>query len=212
MVATADPRARASMDEAPIRNRSSRAELLRGGACAAGLALAGVTAVGLPGVVGAAPSPEQDERVLNLLLMVEYAEVGFYEAALRGGTLSGELESFAEIVAEHERAHLAVVREALGSAAEPEPRHDFAAATGDPDAFADAAGRLEDLAVAAYNGQAANVTPKAFAAAARIVSVEARHAAWIRSIGDRPPAPDATDQPKSAAEVREGLRKLGLQL
>ena len=29
MVATADPRARASMDEAPIRNRSSRAELLR---------------------------------------------------------------------------------------------------------------------------------------------------------------------------------------
>ena len=204
---TADPR-----NHDPIIRSGTRAELLRGGACAAGLALAGVTAAGLPGVVGAAPSPAQDIRVLNLLIMVEYAELGFYETALSGGALSGELQDFAEVVVEHERAHLGALRDALGGDAEPEPEHDFAAATADADAFASAAGRLEDIAVGAYNGQAANVTPKAFAAAARIVSVEARHAAWIRTIGGLPPAPSATDSPKTADEVRAGLRKLGLKL
>jgi hypothetical protein len=43
------------------------------------------------------------------------------------------------------------------------------------------------------------------------VSVEARHAAWIRSIAGEPPAPDATDTPMSAAEVREGLERIGLR-
>ena len=36
------------------------------------------------------------------------------------------------------------------------------------------------------------------AAAATVVSVEARHAAWIRSIAGEPPAPEATDAPLSA--------------
>jgi len=202
----------AAEERHPDRNArtGTRGELLRGGAAAAGLALAGVTAAGVPGVVGAAPSPEQDVRVLNLLLMVEYAEVGFYELALQEGTLEGELLEFAEVVAKHERAHLDALREALGGGAEPEPEHDFSEAVRNADAFAETAGRLEDIAVAAYNGQAANVTPEAFAAAARIVSVEARHAAWIRSIAGRPPAPSPTDAPKTAAEVRDGLRALGV--
>ena len=100
----------------------------------------------------------------------------------------------------------------LGSAAEDEPRYDFGDAITDADAFADASGRLEDLAVAAYNGQAGNVSPEAFAAAARIVSVEARHAAWIRSIAGRDPAPDTTDEPMTAAQVRAGLAELGVEL
>ena len=38
-----------------------------------------------------------------------------------------------------------------------------------------------------YNGQAVNLTPKTLAAAARIVSVEARHAAWARALAGKDP-------------------------
>lgn len=184
----------------------TRAALLRRGAGAAGL-----VAVGVPALV-VAQSGDGGVKVLNLLLKVEYAEVAFYGQAVDGGALSGELLSFAEQVLEHERQHLDVVKGVLGNAAEDEPTYDFGNATTDPDAFADAAGRLEDIAVAAYNGQAGNVSPEAFAAAARIVSVEARHAAWIRSIAGRDPAPDTTDKPMTAAQVRDGLAELGVKL
>ena len=40
---------------------------------------------------------------------------------------------------------------------------------------------LEDVAVAAYNGQAGNLTKDALRAAATVISVDARHTAWIRS-------------------------------
>jgi hypothetical protein len=167
--------------------------------------------VGVPALV-VAQSGNRDVEVLNLLLKVEYAEAAFYGQAVERGGLDGELLAFAEQVLDHERQHLDVVKGVLGSAAEDEPTYDFGDAITDPDAFADVSGRLEDLAVAAYNGQAGNVSPEAFAAAARIVSVEARHAAWIRSIAGRDPAPDTTDQPMTAAQVRDGLAELGVKL
>jgi hypothetical protein len=168
--------------------------------------------VGIPALVATAQSPEQDVRVLNLLLVVEYTEAAFYAEALERGGLKGELRSFAEQVLEHERAHLSLIKGVLGGEAGPEPDYDFGEATRVSDAFADGAARLEDLAVAAYNGQAVNVTPEAFAAAARIVSVEARHAAWVRSISGRDPAPRTTDKPKTEAQVRAGLERLGVRV
>jgi hypothetical protein len=184
----------------------TRAALLRRGAGAAGLVVVAVPALVI------AQSAERDVEVLNLLLKVEYTEAAFYAQALEGGALKGELRSFAEQVLDHERQHLDLVKGVLGSAAEEEPSYDFGDAVGDADAFVDASGGLEDLAVAAYNGQAGNVSPEAFAAAARIVSVEARHAAWIRSIAGRDPAPDTTDKPMTAAQVRAGLTELGVEL
>ena len=168
--------------------------------------------MGVPALVVAAQSPEQDVRVLNMLLLVEYTESAFYSEALQQDGLTGELRSFAEQVLEHEQAHLSLLKSVLGDSATDEPRYDFGDATSDREAFADAAARLEDLAVAAYNGQAANVTPEAFAAAARIVSVEARHAAWIRSVVGSDPAPQTTDEPRNEAQVRSALARLGVQL
>ena len=194
-------------DDAAGLNRS---QALRAGALAAGAALAGVTALGVADRPAAAPSPEQDIEVLNLLLMVEYVEKAFYEAALADAGLTGELEEFARAVLAHEEEHVAYLEGALGDKADPEPEYDFSAVTRDPDAFAKAAAKLEDIAVGAYNGQAANVTPGAFLAAARIVSVEARHAAWIRSIRDGDPAPDAVDVPYDEARVRSELATVGL--
>jgi Ferritin-like domain len=200
------------LPRAPDRNAGAvtRGRALKTAAVAAGGALAAVTALGVTERLAAAPSPEQDIEVLNLLLVVEYVEAAFYEAALERAGLSGELEDYARAVVAHEREHVAYLENALGDKAKPEPRYDLDAVTSDPDAFAAAAAKLEDIAVAAYNGQAANVTPGAFLAAARIVSVEARHAAWIRSIRNGDPAPDAVDVPYDEAKVRRELTKVGL--
>jgi hypothetical protein len=198
---------------APDRDTSTavtRGRALRTAALAAGGALATVTAFGAADRLSAAPSPEQDVKVLNLLLLVERVEVAFYEAALERAGLSGELEAYARAVVAHEREHLAYLENALGDKADPEPKYDLAAVTADADAFATASAKLEDIAVAAYNGQATNVTPGAFLAAARIVSVEARHAAWIRSIRNGDPAPDAVDTPYDEARVRRELGTVGL--
>ena len=189
---------------------TTRGGVLRTAALAAGGALATVVALGAADRPMAAPSAEKDLQVLNLLLVVEYAQAAFYKAALERAGLSGELEDFARAVLAHEQQHVAYLERALGSAADPEPTHDLAAVTRDADAFAAAAAKLEDVAVGAYNGQAPNVTPSAFLAAARIVSVEARHAAWIRSIRHVDPAPDAVDVPYDEPRVRRELRSLGV--
>jgi hypothetical protein len=196
---------------APDRTATTtRGTALRTAALAAGGALAAVTALGAADRLRAAPSSAQDTRVLNLLLLVERAEAAFYAAALADAGLDGELEGYARAVLAHEREHVAYLEGALGDTAEAAPDVDLAAVTADPDAFARAAARLEDVAVGAYNGQAANVTPGAFLAAARIVSVEARHAAWIRSIRNGDPAPDAVDVPYDERRVRRELRALGV--
>jgi Ferritin-like domain len=188
----------------------TRGGALRSAALAAGGALAAVTALGAADRLRAAPSSAQDTRVLNLLLLVERAEAAFYTAALADAGLSGELEEYARAVLAHEKEHVAYLEGALADGADPPPAFDFAAVTADADAFARAAAKLEDVAVGAYNGQAANVTPGAFLAAARIVSVEARHAAWIRSIRDGDPAPDAVDVPYAERRVRRELQELGV--
>jgi len=190
---------------------ATRAQLLRRTIVCGGAVLGGAAIWGLPQLTEASPSEEQDKRVLNLVLALEYAEAAFYKEALARGGLRGELKEFARIVGEHEKAHVAFLRQALGGAAEPAPRHDFGDRTKDPDAFTAAAVALEDLAVTTYNGQAVNLTPASLKAAARIVSVEARHAAWIRSIVGHVPAVEATDAAVTDDETRARLRDFGVQ-
>ena len=69
---------------------------------------------------------------------------------------------------------------------------------------------LGDNTVAAYIGQGANLTIDGVAAVAPLVSVEARHAAWIRDITAVNPAPAAADPAKSAEDVRLALEQAGL--
>jgi ferritin-like protein len=63
--------------------------------------------------------------------------------------------------------------------------------------------------VAAYNGQGANLTRPALAAAVEIVSVEARHAAWVRDLVGKLPAPLAQDQLWSARKATAALLRTG---
>jgi hypothetical protein len=190
---------------------SRRSDFVKRAMLVGGAGIAGAMIAGSPRSTDAAQLSQPDLRALNLLLLVEYTEGAFYDEAIRRKKLQGKVLEYAQAVAAQEKEHLQFVRSALGGRAEDEPDFDFGEKTGDPGAFATAAGDLEDLAVAAYNGQGTNVTPKTLAAAATIVSVEARHAAWIRSIVGEPPAPEALDAPRSADEVLDGLQQAGLR-
>jgi rubrerythrin len=159
----------------------------------------------------ASPSKTQDTRILQLVLQLEYTQVAFYEQALRDAGLQGELRDFAQTALGHERQHLAAVRKALGSRAGPKPSFDFGQQTKSQDAFSRAAIKLEDLAVSAYNGQATNLTAPTLAAAAAIVSVEARHAAWVRALAGEVAAPDPVDKPVTAKQAADGLHEIGLK-
>jgi Ferritin-like domain len=189
---------------------ASRADVVRKAVVAGGAVLGGAVLLGrLPDSAASAPSPEQDARVFNFALVLEELTAAFYREALARGRLSGELREYARVVGGHEREHVRFIRSALGAKARRPPAFDFGTATSDADEFTAAAITLEDTGVAAYNGQATNLTPGALRAAARIVSVEARHAAWIRDLAGKPPAAEPTDAPMSADEVRDALEQTG---
>jgi rubrerythrin len=174
-----------------------------------GLAAGGLLVAGLPRLAASAPSPAQDAKILNFALLLEYIESGFYSEALARGKLSGELLDYAKTVRKHERAHVAFLEGALGSSARKRPTLTFGDKTSDPQKFIAAAIALEETVIGAYNGQATNLTKPTLAQAAKIVSVEARHAAWIRAIAGKNPAPHATDRPLAASQVQANVNRTG---
>jgi rubrerythrin len=193
-----------------MADRFSRAALIEGALLAGGgVVVGGVLLGGLPDFASSKPSPKQDAEILNFALTMEYVQSGFYAEALERGALEGELREFAERVGGQEEEHVAFIRKALGKAAGKKPKLDFGDDTGSPDAFTQAALKLEDLGVAAYNAQAPNLTKPTLAAAGKIVSVEARHAAWIRAIAGENPAPDAAEPTASAKRVVSTLNGSG---
>ena len=157
----------------------------------------------------AAPSKAQDVKILKFVLDLERLQSAFYAAALKQAKLTGELKTFATTAADHERQHVAFVEKALGSAAQAKRSYDFGAATTSPAAFLKAAVTLEDLAVQAYNAGALGLTKPTLAAAAKIASVEARHAAWIRDLAKENPAPDAVEPAISTEQASAALNKTG---
>jgi hypothetical protein len=80
----------------------TRAQLLRRAIIGGGAVLGGAAMWAVPQLTVAAPSGEQDKRVLNLVLAVEYVESAFYQEALARAGLKGDLKEFARIVAEGE--------------------------------------------------------------------------------------------------------------
>jgi hypothetical protein len=193
-----------------LMGRLTRGQLARRGAVGGSAVLAGGGLLAwLPATAGSAPSPSLDRKIFQFALQLEYLQAAFYAAAVEAGALRGEVLAFAQTVAGHEQEHVDFLRRALGSAAGAKPGFDFGRATSNERAFLAAAVLLENTGVAAYNGQAANLTKKSLAAAAEIVSVEGRHAAWVSSLAGRAPAPRAADPGATAAAVTATVKKTG---
>lgn len=189
---------------------ASRGRFLRVGAAGAGtLALGTVLAAGVPRLGLSGTSQARDVEILNYALVLEELTAAFYQQALAHSGLSGELREFAQVVAGHERQHVGLLRDALGANARKVPRFAFGNAVSNPRRFAATAVALEELAVAAYNGQAGNVSKPVLKAAASILSVDARHAAWIRAIQDKRPASQATDVAKTRRQVLRDVDRTG---
>ncbi len=191
------------------RFADSRASFLKKAALVAGGVVGGGAALGaLASPAGAAT--KGDVAILNYALTLEYLEAAFYTEAGRMGVLSGPLANFARIVGQHERAHVAALKKALGSAAVASPTFDFKGTTENAGLFRKTAQVLEDTGVMAYAGQAPLVSSNAvLGAALAIHTVEARHAAWIRNLNDQPPAPVAFDKPKTMEQVLAAVGKTG---
>jgi Ferritin-like domain len=179
--------------------------VVAGGALAAG----GILAGGLSLPADSQPSAAQDERVLEWLLEVEQLQAAFYTEADRRGALRGELRELAELVGEQERAHVARLERELGRRGRNRPTFDFGDATRDSDRFLAAALDLEELALAAVNGQVPNLTTGRIIMAMSIASVEARHVGWIRDLAGRNPAPRPADAPATQAQTRAAIRNTG---
>jgi hypothetical protein len=182
---------------------ATRAEFFRKAAIGGGaLTLGGVAFAGLPALALGAPSKKQDVAILNYALTLEYLETEFYAQARAKAGLRGETARFARVAGAHEAAHVAAIRKVLGSAAVAKPAFDFGAATGGQGAFQKTAIAVEDLGVSAYAGQGPRLKQvPVIRAALAIHSVEARHAAWIRSIVGQNPAPAAFDPARGMKQV-----------
>jgi hypothetical protein len=188
----------------------TRARALEAAALTLGAAAVGGVVLGdLAEPATSRPSAKQDAEILNFALVLEYVQSAFYAEGVERAGLSGELLTFARTVAAHEKTHLNFLKRTLGSAARKPPKLDFGDDTADAERFGASALKLEDLGVAAYNAQAPNLTQGALAAAARIVSVEARHAAWIRDVRGDVPAPEASEPTISSQRVIDTFKGSG---
>ncbi|MBE2314621.1 ferritin-like domain-containing protein [Solirubrobacter sp. CPCC 204708] len=193
---------RETQDEAMTRSSAFRRAVAFGGGLFGGATLLGLLSP------NAFAQSKGDVAILNYALTLEYLEAEFYTQAEARAGLSGELLGFAQVVGQHERSHVAGLREALGSAAVKKPKFNFRGTTENAQDFAATAQLLEDTGVAAYKGQAAAIRSNAvLTAALAIHAVEARHAAWIRDINGAPPAPAAFDEALSMKQVLSAVAK-----
>ncbi|WP_019989030.1 ferritin-like domain-containing protein [Rudanella lutea] len=132
--------------------------------------------------------PDRTVEVLKFALVLEYLEDEFYRVGLNTpGLIPGQDRPIFAQISKHEASHVALLRTALGAAADPKPNFDFTAKGAFPTVFSNyqtftaLAQAFEDTGVRAYKGQVANIgQDPVLETALRIHSVEARHAARVR--------------------------------
>ena len=186
-----------------IAETRERAETTsRRGLLGLGLASAGTLVLVRAGGARAAGLSPSDVDILNYALVLEYLQATFYTEAERSGALHGKTARAARVVGATERAHVKAFLDLLKSKAVKRPTFDFGGTTEQQRPFLKTAVALEDLAVAAYKGQAPRLKSNAvLAAAVGIHSVEARHAAWMRQLFGITPAVNAFDKPASRQSI-----------
>jgi Ferritin-like domain len=186
------------LDPEIIDRLASRRDALRGmGKLGTGLALASapVAVAALAKNAFGQTLPASIVSVLNFALVLEELEAEFYTLGLNAaGLIPTADRTIFTTIRTHEVAHVAFLRQTLGSAAVAKPTFDFTGGNGANNGpftpftnyaqFLVLSQGFEDLGVRAYKGQAGNLisSDTVLQAALTIHSVEARHASEVRRL------------------------------
>lgn len=154
---------------------------------------------------------ESDVDVLNYALTLEHLEYAFYRDGIGNFTFGPDpfgysIDEYLAAIRDHEGAHVETLTQVisdLGGEPVEEATYDFGYGT-DGRMFLMTAAALENTGVSAYDGAAQYLeNADLLTAAGGIVSVEARHAAYLNLITGEIPFPAAFETAKSPAEILE---------
>jgi rubrerythrin len=183
----------------------TRAQLLVRAAIGGGALAAG------PLAARAVADIKDDVGLLEYLLSLEYVQSGLYRDALKAISLSDDVARLARELRDEEVEHVDALRATIEEAGGRPPERlplEFGDALASEAAFLKLANTLEDTAVSAYNGAAPRLESREFLAVfASIAQVEARHAALVRLVREKPPAPLAFDKASNRQAVRTAIRE-----
>jgi hypothetical protein len=152
----------------------------------------------------------RDVSLLNYDLVLEYLQASFYTVAERIGTvrkMRPERGYWARIVGAHERGHVKIIKQVLGTKAVESPFFNFGSVVEDGTQLLRTGVALEDLTTALLCGQAARFDkPELVSAIFSLLTTEARHAAWARRMVGSEPVVRSFDDAKSMREVSRIVR------
>jgi hypothetical protein len=166
------------------------------------LSLGGVAIASIPGALHAQSNSSgktlvfnaNDIGILNFALLLEELESAFYANVVSSGKITDAKEmEYMKFLGAQEAAHVTFLRKVLANQAIFATQDlsfnqtSLNAILVNRDRILNTAVTLEDVGVHAYNGAGTSLTnPTYLLAAGSIVSVEARHAAGVRSLLGRP--------------------------
>jgi Ferritin-like domain len=148
--------------------------------------------------------------VLNYALTLEYLEAEFYRQGNATNLLDGKAATYLRKIQTDEESHVMVLTDTikkLGGSPVPAPKVDFGQAFASTGTYLNAAYTFENLGVSAYLGAAPSLFGEKdlLSAAASIFGVEARHAAILGVLLDKPAESGvymgATETPQSRQAV-----------
>ncbi|KAH7163019.1 ferritin-like domain-containing protein [Dactylonectria estremocensis] len=180
--------------------------MLRSLCLVAGLATTAIAAPVEERAVAAPPGG--DITILNYALALEFLERKFYQQGIQkfskndfcNAGFDEEFYPNLKNIYADEKTHVTFLATALGDKAIGEPTFKFPFT--DIHSFVGLAGVLEGVGVSAYLGAAAAIANKDYlTAAGSILTVEARHASYIRAALGQKPFPTAFDTPLDFNQV-----------